>query len=352
MNLPPLLELRELPEDARGLILEQLVQEASPDLCGRLFERCLLLLGSGNCGADHPIWKQACEKFGLRRMVRADWRATFGALCRELQRLRDEGKSRYRPRRCLGTFFDYVQGRAEEVDVEREESAIDYLEGHPLVREAFLGLGAVEKGTRKSWANLKNALESGDVDAVKAAIGTGLNAGVRFLFDLTDMYRPGEEETNLEWVRLLLEAGVRTDAMYVGDTLLLRPVKDYHRYSESTQVVKLLLEYDVDPNDGGVKDPPLHELVKYANLFFDDGVPNRALMERTQLLLDYGADPTLSDESGGTALSEAEKWRNKRWIPDQRAFWDSYIDLLEEYASYINVHKEYALWVKGSIGSD
>ena len=315
------------------------VQEAPPDLCGRLFERCLLLLGSGNCGADHPIWKQACEKFGLRRMVRADWRATFGALCRELQRLRDEGKSSYRPRRCLGTFFDYVQGRAEEVDVEREESAIKYLdsaiiylEGHPLVREAFLGLGAVEKRTRESWANLKNALESGDVDAVKAAIGTGLNAGVRDLFDLIDMYRPGEVETNVEWVRLLLEAGVRTDATFNRDTLLVHAVANYERPSESTQLVKLLLEYGADPNDGGYKNPPLNELVGYANLFYDDGGINPALMERTQLLLDYGADPTLSDESGATALDRAEKWRNKRWIPDQRAFWDSYIDLLEEHA--------------------
>ena len=354
MNLPPLLELRELPEDARHHILEQLVQEASPDLCGRLFERCLLLLGSGNCGADHPIWKQACERFGLRRMVRVDWRATFGALCEELQRLRNDGKSTYRPKRCLRTFFDYVQGRAEEVDVDDEESAISYLERFKftLVREAFLGLGAVEKRTRESWANLKNALESGDVDAVKAAIGTGLNAGVIDLFDLIDPLSYMSLETNLEWVRLLLEAGVRTDARYVGDTLLLEAVKHTQRYSESTQVVKLLLEYDVDPNDGGLNDPPLNELLGYANLFFVDHVPNRALMECMQLLLDYGADPTLTGEGGFTALSRAEKWRNMNWGSDQRAFWDSCINVLKEYASYINVHKEYALWLKGSLGSD
>ncbi len=332
MNLPPLLELRELPEDARHYILEQLVQEASPDLCGRLFERCLLLLGSGNCGADHPIWKQACEKFGLRRMARDDWRATFGALCRELQRLRNEGKSSYRPRSCLGTFFDYVQGRAEEVDVTSEESAIKYLEDHPLVREAFLGLGAVEARTGESLVNLKNALESGDVDAVKAAIGTGLNAGVIDLFDLIVMNRPGNEETNVAWVRLLLEAGVRTDARYLGDTLLLYAVADYERDSESTQVVKLLLEYGADPNEGGYKNPPLNELVGYDGLFYDDGGIKPALMERTQLLLDYGADPTLPDASGHTALSWAEKWRNKRGFLDQRAFWDSYIEMLKEYA--------------------
>ena len=352
MNLPPLLELRELPEDARGLIFEQLVQEALPDLCGRLFERCLLLLGSGNCGADHPIWKQVCEKFGLRRMARDDWRATFGALCRELQRLRIQGRFRYRARSSLGAFFKYVQGRAEEVDVELEESAIKYLVGLPLVREAFVGLGAVEARTGESWVNLKNALESGDVDAVKAAIGTGLNAGVIDLFGLIDMNRPGDEETNVAWVRLLLEAGVRTDARYVGDTLLVHPVADYERPSESTQVVKLLLEYGADPNDGGDKDPPLNELVGYANLFYDDGSIDPALVERTQLLLDYGADPTLPAESGKTALDWAETWRNKRFFRDQRAFWDSYIEMLEEYASYINVHKEYALWVKGSIGSD
>ena len=349
MNLPPLLELRELPEEVRELILEQLVQEASPDLCGRLYERCLQLLGSGNCGAGHPIWRQACERFGVRRTWAADWRATFQSLCRSLKTLRGSGT--HSANRALRTFFSYVQGRAKEVDLNDELEALSYFALYQLflLREAFLGLGAVDIKTPAALRNLKNALESGDVDAVKAAIGTGVNAGVRELsgfvyslgLDLGGVFLGNTVEGHLEWIRLLLEAGVRTDAVMAGGTILRKAVISTALYgtslSDFTQLVKLLLEHGVDPNYGGPWDPPLCALVKNAQVRFFNTLPFvgggsvvHAFNQRSRLLLDHGADPTLPAHDGRTALTVANEWRDTN--PDQRAFWDSYIEMLEGYA--------------------
>ena len=93
-TLPPLerLTVRALPDDVVGKVLEQLIEGTPPeDLCGRLYERCLLLLGSGGCPPIHLIWQQACERFGLRHMWEADWQSTFRRLCREVKFLRDAG---------------------------------------------------------------------------------------------------------------------------------------------------------------------------------------------------------------------------------------------------------------------
>ena len=345
MNLPPLVDLRELPEEVRELILEQLVQEASPDLCGRLYERCLQLLGSGNCGAGHPIWRQACERFGLRRMVEADWRATFQRFCRLLKVVRD--KRSPSSRRALRTFFSYVEGRAKELDIEDEVAALNFFQIHHLfmLREAFLGLGAVETPTPGALQTFKNILASGDVNLVKAAIGTGVNAGVSILFHLIFWISHVDDvQRHLEWIRLLLEAGVRTDAVYTGGTILCKAVKfrgvSHTHLSGCTEVVKLLLEHGVDPNHGGPLTTPLVSLVEDAPPWFffepyvDDGSRVHAFEQVSRLLLDHGADPTLPDGSGKTALTVANEWRDRN--PDQRAFWDSYIEMLEGYARRAN----------------
>ena len=344
MNLPPLVDLRELPEEVRELILEQLVQEASPDLCGRLYERCLQLLGSGNCGANHPIWRQACERFGLRRMVEADWRATFQRFCRLLKVVRD--KTTPSSRRALRTFFSYVQGRAKELDIEEEVAAHNFFQIHHLfmLREAFIGLGAVETPTPEALHAFKNVVASGDVNLVKAAIGTGVNAGVSILFHLVFWISYADDVQTQEWIRLLLEAGVRTDAVYTGGTILSKAVKfrgtSHTHLSGYTQVVKLLLEHGVDPNHGGPLKTPLVSLVEDAPPWFffephvDDGSRVHAFEQVSRLLLDHGADPTLPDGLGKTALTVANEWRDRN--PDQRAFWDSYIEMLEGYARRAN----------------
>ena len=381
-TLPPLL-LRELPEDLRRHTLEQLVQEGSRDLCGRLYERCLLLFGSGNCGANDPIWRQACERFGLRRLSAADWHATFQELCRSLNTLDrntarlmtaeaftpDEhlaGIEEERKKRTLDTFFLYVQGRAKEVDVKVELDTLRFLSsvsetpGMSLIREAFLGLGAVEYPTYAALSNLRNAFESGNVDAVRAAIGTSVNAGVHELWHLVSWIGDSPTaggffgggmfqtlnteitvEEHLQWIRLLLEAGVRTDAVMDGETLLVRALtrRSLQNWAAHTRVVHFLLEHGVDPNDGGPRNAPLAALVNNAQLnFFTEmgfaATPSakHAFMKRSRLLLDYGADPTLPVDgiNGRTALAKANFWRDT--YPNQREFWNAYIDLLHEYA--------------------
>ena len=346
MNLPPLL-LRELPGDLRRHTLEQLVQEGSRELCGRLYERCLLLLGSGNCGANNPIWKQACERFGLRRLVRADWRANFEALCQEMKNGLGDKQWLSDKNRAHTTFFLYVQGRAKEVEVNVERLVLKFLADSqlPLLREAFLGLGAVESPTVADLANLRTALVSGDVDAVKAAIGTGVNAGVRELSHLVyligrhsdDIHSPLQNtvEGYLEWIQLLLEAGVRTDAVTAGDTILIRAVlnRSSPDWTRHTRVVQLLLEHGVDPNHGGRWNPPLTALVKNAGFFFDSPSGKDAFNQRSRLLLDHGADQTLPGADGLNALMAVDQqWRYRDPGPDEGEFWDAYIDLLNQYA--------------------
>ena len=343
---PPSL-LRELPEELRRHALKQLVQRGRMELCGRLYERCLLLFGSGKCGANDPIWRQACERFGLRRMVEANWRTNFQALCQEMQIALDNKHQPLLPTKS--TFFLYVQGRAKEVEVDVESSVLQFFDvsQFPLLREAFLGLGAVEDPTEASLGNLKNALVSGDVNAVKAAIGTGVNAGVRELFRLVFFAGLPQEEAwwmstnfendvegHLQWIRLLLEAGVRTDAVTHGNTVLARAVLSRRpsNWTAHTRIVQLLLELGVDQNDGGPWNPPLAALVKNAGFFWELPGGKDAFEERSRLLLDHGADQTLPGADGVSALMAVDQqglYRNPG--PDEGEFWDAYKALLIKY---------------------
>jgi len=341
MNVPPLLKLRELPEDVRRRVLDELVREASPDLCGRLFERCLLLLGSGNCGADNPIWRQACERFGLRRKLAADWRDLFQRLCRSLKMLRDTGGSV--GKRALKVFHAFVQGRGER-DIDREAAVLRDLWDRRflLIHEALLGLGAMDSWNDGSWEAVQKALNSGDVEAVKAALGTALNAGVRHLVLLVGSKGSAwialPAEKRLEYIRLLLEAGVRTDATSYGETVLCFAVYSAARtVPGSVEVVKLLLDHGVDPNDGGKMGTPLDNLVATAPFYIGHPMTEEVFLQLTRMLLDYGANPSLRLKDGGlTALESAEDQRKnyKKWNsggPARRECLDSVIEAMKAH---------------------
>ena len=339
MNLPPLLGVRELPEDVRRRVLDELVREASPNLCGRLFERCLLLLGSGHCGADNPIWKLACEKFGLRRMWAADWRATFQRLCRSLKMLRDRGD--WSLNRALEVYHAFVQGRGER-DIDREAAVLRDLldERFLLIREALFGLGAMDSWHDPSWEAVREALDSGDVEAVKAALGTALNAGVRHLVLLVGSKgsaRTLPAEQRLEYIRLLLEAGVRTDATSYGETVLRFAVSNAVRMVPgSAEVVKLLLDHGVNPNDGGKMGTPLDELVAMAAVYIGTPMTEEVFLQLTHMLLDYGANPSLRLKDGWyTALETVEDQRknSKIWNSsrERRECLDSVIEAMKAH---------------------
>ena len=110
-NLPPMhrLGVRALPDDMMQKVLDQLIEGTPPeDLCGRLYERCLLLLGSGQCPPDHPVWAQACRRFGLLQKGQGleTWQATFRAFCTQAARL---------PPAMRATLWKYVRGEGAAV---------------------------------------------------------------------------------------------------------------------------------------------------------------------------------------------------------------------------------------------
>ena len=113
-NLPPMhrLRVRALPDDMVLRVLDQLVEGTPPeDLCGRLYERCLLLLGSGQCPPDHPVWAQACRRFGVMQkgVGLETWQATFRAFCKEIASL---------PPNIRAVVWKYVRGDGAAVPFE------------------------------------------------------------------------------------------------------------------------------------------------------------------------------------------------------------------------------------------
>ena len=345
MNLPPLLELRELPGEVRELILEQLVQEAPEDLCGRLFERCLLLLGSGNCGADNPIWRQACERFGLRRMVRADWRATFQKLCENLWLLRQR-EYEYQQRDvgprsllhrgedgiALQTFFAHLRGGGAEVDL-REVNNTFRLFRHPafsILHKALLGLGAIDVVGSNHEMFLEDALGEGDVDAVKAALGVGIHPGglelfnavkglesratpIFYWFDEAEAaeYRADQQRPILERIRLLLRAGASPNGVVDGFTAFTLAVANFEYPLEThNEAFRLLLEGGADPNYGAYWGTPLVRLLHRSTA---GQVLNERekieFLERLRLLLEAGADPNAAHRFG-TPMALLRSWRS------------------------------------------
>lgn len=90
-NLAPL-GLRDLPQDAVDVVVEKMLEPMRESrVCKtRWMEICLLLRGTGACNdPNDPVWKAACEKLGLNRIMiytgaPRTWRGTLRELCSEL----------------------------------------------------------------------------------------------------------------------------------------------------------------------------------------------------------------------------------------------------------------------------
>ena len=403
MPLPPI-SVRELDDDSVALVLEAyvdqtvIVQRRNPCSAG-LDALCAALYGPARYGPgtvlNEALWKYACGRFGLQRCLEdSTWRATFQALCRELQILQDGAPRNSRELEMIGgmkpndvakhfaymrerganavsTFLAYAQGRGAELDLERERTAFTYIDGYPfpVFRKAFLGVGAIERNTQRG-IGIIIALESGDVDNVKAALGTGVHAGAEELFRYVNRLEEAEDEESgaedVEYIRLLLAAGVRANTVRGGSTALAITVRGSphgaYPYKAGTELVRVLLDAGADPNNGGMPydsgliygsevrhpAPPLTWLVlKYGYYVHEPLLPWRpedvlakpstaAFLERTRLLLDAGADPTLPDAKGRTALALAEEkrderapWTNEDWVA---RFWVPYVEMLKESA--------------------
>ncbi len=157
-NLPPMhrLGVRALPDDMVQKVLDQLVEGTPPeDLCGRLYERCLLLLGSGQCPPDHPVWAQACRRFGVTQKGEGlgTWQATFRAFCKEVARL---------PPHIRATLWKFVRGDGAAVPhdeflvfVHYFAQQVDFVDGwtrsvfFPMVSRAMDHFGARDPETEE-----------------------------------------------------------------------------------------------------------------------------------------------------------------------------------------------------------
>ena len=174
-NLPPMhrLRVRALPDDMVRKVLDQLVEGTPPeDLCGRLYERCLLLLGSGQCPPDHPVWAQACRRFGLLQKGEGlgTWQATFRAFCKEIARF---------PPKIRGVVWKFVRGDVAAVPHEDFETLltiftriaaagrVGWATWYPLVYEALNHFGLRDPETEefiRAWYG------NDDGDSVKAML--------------------------------------------------------------------------------------------------------------------------------------------------------------------------------------
>ena len=130
MDLPPLHQLRptptavfplrELPVDlARKVLDDVLASTPIDELCGRLYERCLLLQGSGNCSPTDPIWKMACRRLGLTPQAGFEpmgnpgsWQTTFRTFCSEVSRLAPSEKAAVQL--CIRGHADLVSLQVRE----------------------------------------------------------------------------------------------------------------------------------------------------------------------------------------------------------------------------------------------
>lgn len=130
MDLPPLHQLgptptavfpvRQLPGDLIRKILDDVLSTTPIDeLCGRLYERCLLLQGSGNCSPTDPIWAMACRRLGLTPQAGfepmgnpASWQRTFRTFCSEVSRLPPSEKAAVQL--CIRGHADLVSLQVRE----------------------------------------------------------------------------------------------------------------------------------------------------------------------------------------------------------------------------------------------
>lgn len=252
-TLPPLerLTVRTLGDDVVGKVLEQLIEGTPPeDLCGRLYERCLLLLGSGGCPPNDPIWKQACRRFGLTEKghssPRETWQNTFRTFCNQVSILSPKNRAllwRYvRGEGAAVPQEDFLELRAyftpnELVPwVTGMESPYELDSRQPtgvllhLVSQALKHFGALSR----TPSELITALLSEDQDAVLRLIEGHPRRGVTAMVHAI--------ERSPEMIPALLAAGVPVETMVRDHETLLQ----YAVMIRNGDAIELLLQGGAD----------------------------------------------------------------------------------------------------------
>ena len=228
--------IRELPEELIHKIFDDDVQNLPIDqLCGTLYERCLLVRGSGSCPPDDPIWEAACRRLelpqaGLGPMGDpASYQTTFRAFCAEMATLPPFLKAMIK--QCINGEADLVSYLdRERVRVHRNllglpPMAHQLLRHHAIVGE-YIRFDAVLNGSAQDIAQRLDGQPSRGLKAAIVAIATEF----RFLGRATAV------------LQLLLTLGLNVNSRYDANQTLLQ----YAITNRAADMVRVLLDNNAD----------------------------------------------------------------------------------------------------------
>ena len=327
MDLPPLHRLRpaptavfpvrELPVDLIRKVLDDVLASTPPeDLCSTLYERCLLLRGSGNCPPGDPIWQAACLRFGLTPQAGfgplgplGSWQEPFRALCRELASQSPETRA---------VLWMYMRGEGDRVSY-LSRVALRKVAGLPDFREHLNILGGANFDTKLvEYFRTTNGMYGGraplTVQAlmhfgvltpdppglVEACLAGNLNEAIRLLGgrsgDGAGAMKIAIEEPNVAMVQFLLAAGVSTETTILpGETLLLYALRAFLEFGvvpfaandmRPFDVIRALMDAGANLSARTETGRPMSELVQ---IYPDDG----GRVFQNPMLAQGGRDPIL-----------------------------------------------------------
>ena len=245
MDVPPLHRLpaptavfpiRELPDELIHKIFDDDVQNLPIDqLCGTLYERCLLVRGSGSCPPGDSIWEAACRRLGLPQAGfgpmgdPASYQTTFRAFCAEMPTLPPLLKAMIK--QCINGEADLVSYMDRE-RVRRQEDLLvlppmaHQLLRHHAILDEYIWFDAVLNGSAQDIAQQLDGRPSRGLKAAIVAIATEF----RFLDRATAV------------LQLLLTLGLNVNSRYDANQTLLQ----YAITNRAADMVRVLLNHNAD----------------------------------------------------------------------------------------------------------
>ena len=245
MDVPPLHRLpaptagfpiRELPDELIHKIFDDDVQNVPiKNLCATLYERCLLVRGSGNCPPGDPIWEAVCRRLGLPQAGLGpmgdppSYQTTFRAFCAELATLPLFLKAIVK--QCINGEADLVSYMdRERVRIHRKQSALPgmvqvLLNHHAIVGE-YLRFDTVLNGSAQDIAQRLDGQPSLGLKAAIVAIAMEF----------------GFSEAATAVLQLLLTLGLNVNSRFDANQTLLQ----YAIENRAAAMVRVLLHNNAD----------------------------------------------------------------------------------------------------------
>ena len=339
MDLPPLHQLRptptavfplrELPVDlARKVLDDVLASTPIDELCGRLYERCLLLHGSGNCSPTDPIWKMACRRLGLTPQAGFEpmgnpgsWQTTFRKFCSEVSRLSPSEKAAVQL--C-------IRGHADLVSLRVRESLRQMVQFFGMPQITVLQLLS-HHGVFDPYIEAEDTAPERYPQLV-LLLRDRPSRGLRAMLGAIEAATPEGAAA----VQRLLQVGVNVESRITPQTTLLHHAIEHHAYG----AVVRLLEFGADVtarNESGftASEHARHEMLKLVYQYrlgeiFDENVLVYSdARQNIWALLDGDGALHWSQMSFDDKWSAANRHMDARWWADHVAQLDhpSEVDL-------------------------